>query len=71
VVLEAGTAGCGASGRNGGFANASLTHGLENGAARFEDELPALEKLGAENFAELRADSTPTASTARSRRQAS
>jgi glycine/D-amino acid oxidase-like deaminating enzyme len=56
VVLEAQTAGFGASGRNGGFAVASLTHGLENGLARFAEEMPALERLGLENFAGLRAD---------------
>jgi glycine/D-amino acid oxidase-like deaminating enzyme len=56
VVLEAETAGFGASGRNGGFAVASLTHGLDNGLARFADEMPALERLGLENFAELHAD---------------
>src|SRR5689334_3638305 len=33
VVLEAETAGFGASGRNGGFAVASLTHGTDNGLA--------------------------------------
>jgi glycine/D-amino acid oxidase-like deaminating enzyme len=56
VVLEAETAGFGASGRNGGFAVASLTHGLANGLARFPAELPALERLGLDNFAALRAD---------------
>jgi glycine/D-amino acid oxidase-like deaminating enzyme len=56
VVLEAETAGFGASGRNGGFAVASLTHGLQNGLARFAAEMPALERLGLENFAGLRAD---------------
>src|SRR3954466_9922589 len=56
VVLEAETAGFGASGRNGGFAVASLTHGLENGLARFAEEMPALERLGLESFAGLRAD---------------
>ena len=50
VVLEAETVGFGASGRNGGFAIGSLTHGLENGLARFADELPQLERLGHENF---------------------
>jgi glycine/D-amino acid oxidase-like deaminating enzyme len=34
----------------------SLTHGLENGLARFSEELPVLERLGHENFAGLRAD---------------
>jgi glycine/D-amino acid oxidase-like deaminating enzyme len=56
VLLEAETAGFGASGRNGGFAVASLTHGLANGLARFVDELPALERLGLESFAGLQAD---------------
>src|SRR3954467_3065354 len=56
VVLEAETAGFGASGRNGGFAVASLTHGIENGLARFADEMPVLERLGLENFAGLRED---------------
>ena len=56
VVLEAETAGFGASGRNGGFCVASLTHGIENGLARFADEMEVLERLGLENFAGLRAD---------------
>jgi glycine/D-amino acid oxidase-like deaminating enzyme len=56
VVLEAETAGFGASGRNGGFFSASLTHGLANGLARFADELPALERLGRESFDGFRAD---------------
>src|SRR4051795_9475574 len=56
VVLEAETAGFGASGRNVGFAVASLTHGIENGLARFGDEIDVLERLGLENFAGLRAD---------------
>jgi glycine/D-amino acid oxidase-like deaminating enzyme len=56
VVLEAETAGWGASGRNGGFVDASLTHGLPNGASRFADELEALEAAGRENLAELKAD---------------
>src|SRR3954471_24705177 len=58
VVLEAETAGFGASGRNGDFAVASLTHGIENGLARFADEMPALERLGLQNFAALQDDLT-------------
>jgi glycine/D-amino acid oxidase-like deaminating enzyme len=50
VVLEADTVGFGASGRNGGFALGSLTHGIENGLARFAEEMPELERLGHENF---------------------
>jgi len=56
VVLEAQTAGFGASGRNGGFCVSSLTHGLANGLARFADEMPALERLGRANLDGLRAD---------------
>jgi glycine/D-amino acid oxidase-like deaminating enzyme len=56
VLLEAETAGWGASGRNGGFVDASLTHGLPNGAGRFPRELDALEALGRANLAELKAD---------------
>jgi glycine/D-amino acid oxidase-like deaminating enzyme len=50
LLLEARTCGWAASGRNGGFCAASLTHGLENGLARFPDELAVLERLGAENL---------------------
>jgi glycine/D-amino acid oxidase-like deaminating enzyme len=55
VLLEADTIACGASGRNGGFLSSSLTHGIENGLARFPDEMPALERLGLENLAQIRA----------------
>jgi len=58
VVLEAGRVGHAASGRNGGFCSASLTHGLVNGAERFGAELPQLLELGRENLAGLRADLT-------------
>lgn len=53
VVLEARTVGWAASGRNGGFCSSSLTHGLENGLARFPGEMPVLERLGMENFREI------------------
>ena len=51
VLLEAATAGWAASGRNGGFCSASLTHGIGNGLSRFPAEMPLLEKLGAQNLA--------------------
>jgi glycine/D-amino acid oxidase-like deaminating enzyme len=56
VLLEATRCGCGASGRNGGFLEYSLTHGLANGLTRFPDELEQLERLGLENFDELAGD---------------
>ncbi len=56
VLLEGRTIGFGASGRNGGFVSASLTHGLSNGLARFSDELDLLERWGRENLRGLVAD---------------
>ncbi|HEX3714978.1 MAG TPA: FAD-dependent oxidoreductase [Trebonia sp.] len=53
VLLEAKTAGWAASGRNGGFCSASLTHGIGNGLERFPAEMPLLERLGAENLREI------------------
>jgi glycine/D-amino acid oxidase-like deaminating enzyme len=50
LLLEARTCGWAASGRNGGFCAASLTHGRENGLARFPDDVPTLERLGAQNL---------------------
>jgi glycine/D-amino acid oxidase-like deaminating enzyme len=58
VVLEATFCGNGASGRNGGFMEASLTHGLANGLSRFPDEMDVLERLGAENLDGLHSDLT-------------
>ena len=46
VLLEADRIADGASGRNGGFCAASLTHGLANGLERFADELPTLLRMG-------------------------
>lgn len=53
VVLEAGRCGQEASGRNGGFASASLTHGFANGLARWPAELATLDRLGADNLREI------------------
>lgn len=55
VLIEASRIGWAASGRNGGFVEASLTHGPENGALHFRDELPNLDRLADENFAAFRA----------------
>lgn len=50
VLVEGQAIGWAASGRNGGFCAASLTHGLGNGAARWPDELAELERLGHRNL---------------------
>ncbi len=50
VVLEAGETAVGASGRNGGFCDASLTHGLENGLGHWPDEMAELSRLGDDNL---------------------
>jgi glycine/D-amino acid oxidase-like deaminating enzyme len=55
LLLEGRTAGWAASGRNGGFCAASLTHGLENGMARFPDEMATLARLGRANLAAIEA----------------
>jgi glycine/D-amino acid oxidase-like deaminating enzyme len=53
VLLEARTVGWAASGRNGGFCEASLTHGEENGRSRWPNEIDRLEELGRENLDEI------------------
>jgi glycine/D-amino acid oxidase-like deaminating enzyme len=53
TVLEADTVGYGASGRNGGFCQASLTHGLANGIRHFPDELAILDHEGVDNLAAI------------------
>ncbi|MCY1653956.1 FAD-binding oxidoreductase [Streptomyces sp. NPDC052071] len=50
VLIEGDEAGWAASGRNGGFCAASLTHGLANGLERWPDEIGKLEALGARNL---------------------
>jgi glycine/D-amino acid oxidase-like deaminating enzyme len=53
VVLEMEAVGFGASGRNGGFCEASLTHGLANGLRHFPDEVDILQREGVANLREL------------------
>ena len=48
AVLEGRTVGWAASGRNGGFVEASLTHGDDNGRSRFPSEIERLIELGLE-----------------------
>ncbi|MFD5657891.1 NAD(P)/FAD-dependent oxidoreductase [Streptomyces hirsutus] len=50
VLVEGREVGWAASGRNGGFCAASLTHGLANGLTRWPDEIHQLERLGARNL---------------------
>ncbi|GGY86327.1 NAD(P)/FAD-dependent oxidoreductase [Streptomyces poonensis] len=55
VLVEAREAGWAASGRNGGFCAASLTHGPANGLTRWPDEIHTLQELGARNLDEIEA----------------
>jgi glycine/D-amino acid oxidase-like deaminating enzyme len=50
VLVEGGRVAEGATGRNGGFVSASLTHGLANGLDRWPDDMPTLLRLGHENL---------------------
>lgn len=50
VLLEAKRIGWAASGRNGGFCEASITHGEPNAEARWPDEVDLLRRLGDENL---------------------
>jgi glycine/D-amino acid oxidase-like deaminating enzyme len=50
VLIEANRIGWAASGRNGGFVDASLTHGVENGKARWPNEFDKLTEMGMENL---------------------
>ena len=56
VLIEAERLGWAASGRNGGFVDASLTHGAENGKSRWPDEFDQLERLGTANLDGMQAD---------------
>ncbi|GAA2019080.1 FAD-dependent oxidoreductase [Nakamurella flavida] len=51
VVLEGERLGWAASGRNGGFCTASLTHGQANGMEWYPADMPRLERLGRDNLA--------------------
>ncbi|MFF1269515.1 NAD(P)/FAD-dependent oxidoreductase [Streptomyces anulatus] len=50
VLIEGHEVGWAASGRNGGFCAASLTHGLANGVERWPDDIAELEELGERNL---------------------
>lgn len=51
LLLEGGETAIGASGRNGGFMDASITHGFLNGQARWPHEYRKLHELGIKNLA--------------------
>src|SRR5688572_29549613 len=53
VILEAGEVAQGATGRNGGFMDASITHGFLNGVARWPREISTLHAMGIVNLAEI------------------
>ncbi len=53
AVVEGRTVGWAASGRNGGFCEASLTHGASNGLNRFPREFVQLDRLGLVNLDEI------------------
>jgi glycine/D-amino acid oxidase-like deaminating enzyme len=55
VLVEGNQIGWAASGRNGGFCEASLTHGEANGLERFPREFQTLQRLGAENLSAIEA----------------
>ncbi|MDX1883644.1 FAD-dependent oxidoreductase [Mycolicibacterium sp. 120270] len=56
VVVDAERVGWAASGRNGGFVDASLTHGLANGKTRWPNEIDKLEAMGRDNLDGMQAD---------------
>jgi glycine/D-amino acid oxidase-like deaminating enzyme len=56
VLIEADRVGWAASGRNGGFVDASLTHGYENGKSRWPNEIDTLEVMGMENLDGMQAE---------------
>ncbi len=53
VLIEADAVAEGASGRNGGMMDASLTHGVGNGYQHFPDQMGLLDQLGRENYEAL------------------
>lgn len=50
ILVEAKRIGWAASGRNGGFCEASITHGEANGLSRWPNEIGTLNRLGHENL---------------------
>jgi len=53
ILIDAHEVGSAASGRNGGFMDSSLTHGVANAQQRFPNEVNTLEELGLQNLNEI------------------
>lgn len=53
ILIESNEVAYGATGRNGGFCAASITHGFSNGLSRWKKELPQLLQLGKNNLDEI------------------
>ena len=53
ILIESHSIGSAASGRNGGFMDASLTHGISNAFRHFPDDVEVLEELGMRNLDEI------------------
>jgi len=53
AVVEAGEVASGATGRNGGFMDASITHGFLNGISRWPREFSTLYAMGIQNLEEI------------------
>ena len=53
VLLEAGETAIGASGRNGGFMDASLTHSFQNGLNRWPKDISKIIELGHKNLDDI------------------
>jgi glycine/D-amino acid oxidase-like deaminating enzyme len=53
ALVEQARIGFGASGRNGGYVDATLTHGLSNGMQQFPDEWRDLDREGVGNLREI------------------
>jgi glycine/D-amino acid oxidase-like deaminating enzyme len=56
VIVDAHRVGGAASGRNGGFVEASLTHGAANGRTRWPEEFTQLDALGRDNLDGMQAE---------------
>jgi glycine/D-amino acid oxidase-like deaminating enzyme len=50
LLVEGSRIGWAASGRNGGFCAASITHGFDNGMSRWPEEMDVLVRLGRDNL---------------------